>query len=144
MHAWRGKYLCRSARVLFCNFFSILKIEVFNAIVVISILFPAGAIVFGYSNIFVTSPSPENLKTLFEFVEKGLQAVGYSDAEYSVRRASEEDLNKSVTRITVSRDHRQVYSGKAKKLNYWLCFRVLDPWICTKFIYVVIVLNNFQ
>lgn len=31
----------------------------------------AGAVAFGYSNIFVTSPSPENLKTLFEFVFKG-------------------------------------------------------------------------
>lgn len=31
----------------------------------------AGAIAFGYSNIFVTSPSPENLKTFFEFVFKG-------------------------------------------------------------------------
>ena len=31
----------------------------------------AGAVAFGYSNIFVTSPSPENLHTLFEFVFKG-------------------------------------------------------------------------
>lgn len=28
----------------------------------------AGAVSFGYSNIFVSSPSPENLKTFFEFV----------------------------------------------------------------------------
>ena len=32
----------------------------------------AAAVGFGYSNIFVTSPSPENLKTLFEFIFKGL------------------------------------------------------------------------
>ncbi len=31
----------------------------------------AAAVASGYSNIFVTSPSPENLKTLFEFVLKG-------------------------------------------------------------------------
>jgi len=31
----------------------------------------AGAVAFGYSNIFVTSPSPENLTTLFEFIFKG-------------------------------------------------------------------------
>lgn len=37
----------------------------------------AGAVAFGYSNIFVTSPSPENLKTLFEFVVKGFDALGY-------------------------------------------------------------------
>ena len=30
----------------------------------------AGALAMGYSNIFVTAPSPENLNTLFEFVVK--------------------------------------------------------------------------
>ena len=30
-----------------------------------------------YSNIFVTSPSPENLKTLFEFIFKGFDALDY-------------------------------------------------------------------
>ncbi len=30
----------------------------------------AGAIMLGYSNIFVTAPSPENLRTLFEFIFK--------------------------------------------------------------------------
>ena len=33
----------------------------------------AAAIGFGYSNIFVTSPSPENLHTLFDFVFKGMK-----------------------------------------------------------------------
>lgn len=31
----------------------------------------AGAIAFGYSNIFVTSPTPENLNTFFQFLFKG-------------------------------------------------------------------------
>ena len=30
----------------------------------------AGALGLGYSNIFVTAPSPENLRTLFQFVFK--------------------------------------------------------------------------
>ena len=30
-----------------------------------------------YSNIFVTAPSPENLKTLFQFVFKGFDALEY-------------------------------------------------------------------
>ena len=30
----------------------------------------AGALALGYSNIFVTAPSPENLRTLFEFILK--------------------------------------------------------------------------
>ena len=37
----------------------------------------AGAVAFGYTNIFVTSPSPENLRTLFEFVVKGFDAIEY-------------------------------------------------------------------
>lgn len=40
----------------------------------------AGAIGFGYSNIFVTSPSPENLKTLFDFIFKGI--FSYSKGFY--------------------------------------------------------------
>lgn len=32
----------------------------------------AGAIAYEYSNVFVTAPSPENLKTLFEMVFKGM------------------------------------------------------------------------
>lgn len=32
----------------------------------------AAAIKLGFSSIFVTAPSPNNLKTLFEFVVKGL------------------------------------------------------------------------
>ena len=37
----------------------------------------AAAVAFGYSNIFVSSPSPENLKTVFEFIFKGFDALGY-------------------------------------------------------------------
>ncbi|KAA0190246.1 hypothetical protein HAZT_HAZT001215 [Hyalella azteca] len=67
------------------------------------------AIAFGYANIYVTSPSPENLKTLFEFVEMGLQAVGYEEQlHYSVERSNDPNLHKCVTRIKVFRDYRQV------------------------------------
>ena len=34
----------------------------------------AGALALGYANIFVTAPSPENLRTLFEFVFKARTA----------------------------------------------------------------------
>lgn len=37
----------------------------------------AAAVAFGYSTIFVTAPSPENLKTLFEFILKGFDALKY-------------------------------------------------------------------
>lgn len=36
----------------------------------------AGALALGYSNIFVTAPSPENLTTLFEFVLKVISSPG--------------------------------------------------------------------
>lgn len=39
----------------------------------------AGAVSYGYSNIFVTAPSPENLKAVFEFVVLGLQALKYTE-----------------------------------------------------------------
>jgi N-acetyltransferase 10 len=39
----------------------------------------ASAIAYGFSNIFVTAPTPENLKSLFEFVFKGLDALGYRE-----------------------------------------------------------------
>lgn len=39
----------------------------------------AGSIVYGFSNIFVTAPSPENLKSVFEFIFKGLDSLGYKE-----------------------------------------------------------------
>lgn len=39
----------------------------------------SAAIAYGYSNILVTAPSPENLKTLFEFIFKGLNALNYKE-----------------------------------------------------------------
>ncbi|XP_066958159.1 RNA cytidine acetyltransferase isoform X2 [Macrobrachium rosenbergii] len=69
----------------------------------------AGAIAFGYSNIFVTSPSPENLNTFFEFVLKSLNAMGYEEhLNYQVLRSSDPQFNKCVMRVTVTRDRRQV------------------------------------
>lgn len=39
----------------------------------------ACAIGMGYSNIFVTSPHPENLKTFFDFLFKGFDALSYQE-----------------------------------------------------------------
>ncbi len=39
----------------------------------------AGALALGYANIYVTSPSPENLRTLFDFIFKGLDGLGYKE-----------------------------------------------------------------
>jgi len=39
----------------------------------------ASAIVYGFSNIFVTAPTPENLGSVFEFIFRGLDALGYKE-----------------------------------------------------------------
>jgi N-acetyltransferase 10 len=68
----------------------------------------AAAIAHGYSNIFITSPSPENLKTLFEFVFKGFDALNYLDhADYTILQSTNPDFNKAVVRVNVHRSHRQ-------------------------------------
>ncbi len=68
----------------------------------------AAALAHGYSNIFVTSPSPENLKTLFDFVFKGLDALGYEEhLDYDIAQSTNPDFNKAIVRVNVFRDHRQ-------------------------------------
>jgi N-acetyltransferase 10 len=68
----------------------------------------AAAIAHGYSNIFITSPSPENLKTLFQFVFKGFDALGYLDhVDYSIIQSTNPDFNKAIVRVNVHRQHRQ-------------------------------------
>ncbi|KZT09262.1 DUF699-domain-containing protein [Laetiporus sulphureus 93-53] len=68
----------------------------------------AAALAHGYSNIFVTSPSPENLKTLFEFVFKGMDALGYEEhLDYDIAQSTNPDFNKAIVRVNVFRQHRQ-------------------------------------
>jgi N-acetyltransferase 10 len=68
----------------------------------------SAAIAHGYSNIFITSPSPENLKTLFEFVFKGFDALNYMDhVDYSIIQSTNPAFNKAIVRVNVHRQHRQ-------------------------------------
>lgn len=68
----------------------------------------AGAVAMGYSNIFVTSPSPENLKTFFEFILKGFDKLGYKEhLDYDLVESSNPAFGKSIVRINVTRNHRQ-------------------------------------
>lgn len=68
----------------------------------------AAAIAHGYSNIFITSPSPENLKTLFEFVFRGFDALNYLDhVDYTIIQSINPDFNKAIVRVNVHRQHRQ-------------------------------------
>eukprot|EP00731_Ephydatia_muelleri_P006069 Em0003g317a len=68
----------------------------------------AAAVAFGYSNIFVTSPSPENLKTVFEFVLKGFDALHYVEHEdYEVIQSTNPEFNEAVVRVNIFHEHRQ-------------------------------------
>jgi len=66
------------------------------------------ALAHDYSNIFVTSPDPENLKTLFEFVFKALDALGYEEhTDYDVVQSTNPEFKKAIVRVNVFRGHRQ-------------------------------------
>ena len=85
------------------------------------IIFIKGSL-YSYSNIFVTSPSPENLKTLFEFLLKGFDALGYQEHEdYNVIQSTNPEFNKAIVRINIYHDHRQtvqyIHPGDSHKLE---------------------------
>ncbi|WAQ86955.1 hypothetical protein PtA15_7A684 [Puccinia triticina] len=66
------------------------------------------AVAHSYSNIFVTSPSPENLKTLFEFIFKSLAALGYEEhLDYNIHQSSNPDWKNCIVRVDIFRNHRQ-------------------------------------
>ena len=44
----------------------------------------SAAVGFGYSNVFVTAPSPENMKTMFEFIFKGFDLLNYTEHQVSI------------------------------------------------------------
>ncbi|XP_012286930.1 RNA cytidine acetyltransferase [Orussus abietinus] len=68
----------------------------------------AGAVAFGYSNIYISSPSPENLKTLFEFILKGFDVLEYQEhIDYGLVQSTNPEFNKATVRINIFRDHRQ-------------------------------------
>lgn len=68
----------------------------------------AAALAHGYSNIFVTSPSPENLKTVFEFIFKGMDALGYEEhLDYDIMQSTNPEFNNAIVRVNIFRDHRQ-------------------------------------
>ncbi|KAL9681173.1 hypothetical protein QQ045_012954 [Rhodiola kirilowii] len=68
----------------------------------------AGAIAAGYSNIFVTAPSPENLKTMFEFVKTGFESLEYKEfIDYDMVESRRPEFKKAIIKVNVYRQHRQ-------------------------------------
>lgn len=73
----------------------------------------AASVAFGYVNIYVTSPSPENLITLFEFVLKGFDALDYQEhTDYTIIRSTNPEFKKAVVRINITRHNRQTIQVK--------------------------------
>lgn len=71
----------------------------------------AGALSFGYSNVNVTAPEPENLVAVFDFVLRGLKALKYQEhLDYSIRYNSNKgrDTIKCIVAVEVHRSHRQI------------------------------------
>lgn len=68
----------------------------------------AGAIAYGYSNIFVTAPSPENLKSVFEFLIIGLKALKYVEhMDFETLQEHRGEAGKVVIRLNIFKNHRQ-------------------------------------
>lgn len=68
----------------------------------------ASAVSQGYSNIFITSPSPENLRTLFMFIFKGFDALGFEEhQDYDILQSTNPAFNKAIVRVNIFKTHRQ-------------------------------------
>jgi N-acetyltransferase 10 len=71
----------------------------------------AGALSFGYSNINVTAPEPENLVAVFDFVLRGLKALKYQEhLDYTISYNAEKtgrDKIKCIVAVEVHKSHRQ-------------------------------------
>ncbi len=91
----------------------------------------AGALALGYSNIFVTAPSPENLRTLFEFVFKGLDSLDYKEhIDYDLVESTNPAFQKAIVRVNVFRSHRQV--GTIQAANRCCQTKQGDTWLASK------------
>ncbi|KAI6182608.1 RNA cytidine acetyltransferase [Aphelenchoides bicaudatus] len=68
----------------------------------------AGAISLNFTNVFVTSPSPENLRALFEFLLKGFEALQLKEyVDYEIQYSQANEKRKCVVAINVFRNHKQ-------------------------------------
>ncbi|KAF9254986.1 DUF699-domain-containing protein [Marasmius fiardii PR-910] len=68
----------------------------------------AAAVAHGYANIFVTSPTPENLQTVFEFIFKGFDALGYEEhLDYDILQTTNPEWGKAIVRVNIFKSHRQ-------------------------------------
>jgi N-acetyltransferase 10 len=68
----------------------------------------AAALAKGLSNIYVTAPTPENLKTFFEFTVIGLEALGFQRSlHFEVIKEGDKSTD-SVIKINFFAKHKQI------------------------------------
>ena len=66
----------------------------------------AAAIAFNYRIICVTSPTPENLNTFYEFVLKGLDALDYQEhIDYKIVQSNNPELHKAILRVEIFKEN---------------------------------------
>ena len=65
------------------------------------------AIVYGYSNLIVTAPSPENLSTFFEFFIIGLNSLGYIEHKDYIITEGVNEFKGVITNVTIIKNHKQ-------------------------------------
>ena len=86
----------------------------------------AAAVGFGYSNIFVTSPSPENLRTLFDFVFKAFDAMQYEEhTDYDLVQSTNPEFNQAVVRVNIHEEKNSKFINLRKWLP-WIFFEISD------------------
>ncbi|KAF1625021.1 UNVERIFIED_CONTAM: RNA cytidine acetyltransferase, partial [Eudyptes robustus] len=68
----------------------------------------AGGISFGLSNIYVTSPTPDNVKTLFQFVIEGFKALNLKEhVDYTINYSKEEHQKGLIMGFEMFKRHKQ-------------------------------------
>ncbi|CAN4123083.1 unnamed protein product [Withania somnifera] len=86
----------------------------------------AGAVAAGYSNIYVTAPSPENLKTLFDFVYKGFSVLEYKEhPDYDIVKSNAPEFKKTTLRINIYKQNSQTI----QHLFHYLFSSLLGPYL---------------
>lgn len=68
----------------------------------------AGAVSFNLSTIYVTSPAPDNLKTLFEFVVEGFKVLNLKEhQDYELVYSTQQNQKGLIIGVNVFRNHKQ-------------------------------------
>lgn len=81
----------------------------------------AASIAYGYSNIFCTAPSPENLGTMFNILLKGLISLGFKEyTHYIAIHSMNPNFNKAMIRINIFREHKQTVQYIRPQDNQYL------------------------